>query len=238
MTPIYSIPGFSEPFSSLSHLIAAAVFAIIGGYLLYRERNNAPRFISLSIFVFSCVLLLTVSGVFHSLQQDGLSREIFRRIDHAAIFIFIAGTFTPIHGLLFEGWRRWGILLMVWGLAVLCLSLKMIFFQEMARWLGLTLYLGMGWMGAISAYLLYQRYGTRFLKYLFFGAFAYTAGALIDYFQFPRVVPGVIGPHEVFHVSVLFGMGFHWFLMHQLTQAHRTELNASSLLAPVRLSKC
>lgn len=224
MTPIYSIPGFSEPFSSLSHLIAAGVFAIIGGYRLYRERTSRSRFFSLSIFVFSCVLLLTVSGVFHLLKPGGLGREVFQRMDHAAIFIFIAATFTPIHGLLFDGWRRWGILLMIWGFAVVCLTLKIIFFQEMAEWLGLTLYLGMGWMGAISAVLLYQRYGTRFHKSLIYGAIAYTAGALLDFFHFPGVVPGVIGSHELFHISVLLGMGFHWFMVNELAKAHRTEL--------------
>ncbi|MGH8498325.1 MAG: PAQR family membrane homeostasis protein TrhA [Methylococcales bacterium] len=228
MTPIYSIPGFSEPFSSLSHLIAAGVFAIIGGYRLVRERASRSRFVSLSIFVFSCVLLLTISGVFHLLHPGGPGREVFQRMDHAAIFIFIAGTFTPVHGLLFEGWRRWAILLVIWGLAVACLTLKIIFFHDMAEWLGLTLYLGMGWMGGISAVLLYQRYGTRFHKYLIFGALAYTAGALLDFFQFPGVLPGIIGSHELFHVTVLLGMGFHWFMVHQLTQVHRMELTASS----------
>ena len=228
MTPIYSIPGFSEPFSSLSHLIAAGVFAIIGGFRLYRERSNKTRLFSLAVFVFSCVLLLTISGIFHLLQPGGIGREVFRRMDHAAIFIFIAGTFTPIHGLLFDGWRRWGILLMIWGLAVVCLTLKVIFLKEMAEWLGLTLYLGMGWMGIISAVLLYHRYGMRFQKYLLFGAIAYTVGALLDYFKFPGLLPGVVGSHELFHVSVLLGMGFHWFLVHQLTHAHRVGLNRTT----------
>ncbi|MGR9107670.1 MAG: PAQR family membrane homeostasis protein TrhA [Gammaproteobacteria bacterium] len=230
MTPIYSIPGFSEPFSSLSHLIAAGVFAILGGYRLYRERGSRSRVISLSVFVFSGVLLLTASGIFHLLQPGGLGREVFRRIDHAAIFIFIAGTFTPIHGLLFDGWRRWGVLLMIWGFAVLALTLKLVFFSEMAEWLSLTLYLGMGWMGTISAGLLYQRYGTRFHKYLIAGALAYTAGALLDYFKSPGLIPGVIGPHEIFHLSVLLGMGFHWLLVHQLAQAHRKELHRANTL--------
>jgi channel protein (hemolysin III family) len=223
MTPIYPIPGFSEPFSSLSHLIAAGIFALLGGCRLYCERASRSRFISLSIYVFSCVLLLTVSGVFHLLKPGGLGREVFLRLDHAAIFIFIAGTFTPIHGLLFDGWRRWGILLMMWGFALIGLTLKIIFIHDMAEWLGLTLYLGMGWMGTISAVLLYQRYGAQFLKYLIFGAVAYTAGALLDYFQFPGVLPGVIGSHELFHVAVLLGMGFHWFMVRQLTLVCRKE---------------
>ncbi|MCI0653419.1 MAG: hemolysin III family protein [Methylococcaceae bacterium] len=221
MTPIYPIPGFSEPFSSLSHLTAAGMFAIIGGYRVYLERASRNRLIALSIYVFSCVLLLTISGVFHLLQPGGLGREVFQRLDHAAIFIFIAGTFTPIHGLLFEGWRGWGILLVMWGLALFGLTLKIIFIHDIAEWLSLTLYLGMGWMGTISAVCLYQRYGTRFLKYLIYGAVAYTAGALLDYFQFPGVLPGVIGSHELFHVTVLLGMGFHWFMVRQLTQVHR-----------------
>lgn len=237
MTPIYSIPGFSEPFAALSHLIAAGVFAILGGYGLYRERASKSRIISLSIFIFSCVLLLSVSGVFHLLEPGGAGREVLQRIDHAAIFIFIAGTFTPIHGLLFDGWRRWGILLMIWGLAVIALTLKIIFFQQMAEWLSLTLYLGMGWMGTISAVLLYQRYGTRFLKYLISGAIAYTAGALLDFYQCPEVLPGVIESHELFHLSVLLGMAFHWFMVNQLATAHRTELRHESSYPKDMLNK-
>ncbi len=105
---------------------------------------------------------------------------------------------------------------MVWGLAVVCVALKLVFFQEMATWLGLILYLGMGWMGTISAVLLYHRYGARFQKYLIYGAIAYTIGALLDYFQFPSLLPGVIEAHELFHLGVVLGMAFHWIMVHQL----------------------
>ena len=106
---IQPIPGFSEPFSSLSHLLAAGMFAALGLYLLYRNGGNRGRILGLSVFVFSCVFLLSMSGVFHLLQPGGAGRDVLQRLDHAAIFVLIAGTFTPLHMMLFQGWRRWGI---------------------------------------------------------------------------------------------------------------------------------
>ncbi|NIR95541.1 MAG: DNA-binding protein, partial [Gammaproteobacteria bacterium] len=62
----------------------------------------------------------------------------------------IAGTFTPIHGLLFTRSLRWGILLLIWAIAITGITLKSIFFNDIAEWLGLTLYLGLGWVGALT----------------------------------------------------------------------------------------
>jgi len=220
MSNVINIPGFSEPFSSLSHLLAAGVFAVLGGFLLYRGRGCKGRWTALSIFIFACVFLLSMSGVFHLLEPGGVPRAVLRRLDHAAIFIMIAGTFTPIHGLLFNGWSRWGMLSVIWVLAIFGLTVKTIYFTEMDEGVGLLLYLGLGWLGAVSAFLLHRRHGTRFLKPLVYGALAYTVGALLDYLHLATPIPGVIGPHELFHVAVLFGMGFHWYMIDKMTQAH------------------
>ncbi len=222
MSVIHAIPGFSEPFSSLSHLVAAGVFFTLGGYALYRNWGHRGRFFGLSVFVFACVFLLSMSGVFHLLKPGGIERMVMQRLDHAAIFIQIAGTFTPIHIMLFRGWRRWGMLLLIWTIAITGLTLKSIFFQELPEWVGLMLYLGMGWLGAISAFMMYQPYGMRFFKPLVLGAIAYTVGAILDFLQTPTLIPGVIGPHELFHILVLFGIGYHWLMISRITWAHRS----------------
>ena len=66
-----SIPGFSDPMSSLSHLSGAVVFAILSVPLMSRGRGDALRVVSLAVFAFSCVLLLSLSGVYHLLTRDG-----------------------------------------------------------------------------------------------------------------------------------------------------------------------
>ncbi len=225
---IHPIPGFSEPFSSLSHLLPIGVFAGLGIALLMRSRGHAARVASLAVYVFACVFLLAMSGVFHLLEPGGTPRLVLQRLDHAAIFIQIAGTFTPLHILLFRGFWRWGILALVWGLAIGGLTLKSIYFDALPESVGLLMYLGLGWMGLLSAVALYRWHGTRFLRPLVYGAIAFTLGAVIDFLHPPEVVPGVIGAHELFHVAVLFGMGFHWMLIEKVTRYHRLELARSS----------
>ncbi len=218
---IISIPGFSEPFSSISHLLAATLFSFVGLVLLLRSRGHHGRFYSIGIFIFTVVLLLSMSGIFHLLEPGGEPRSILRRLDHAAIFTLIAGTFTPIHVMLFSGWRRWSVLLVIWLLAIAGISVKTIYFSVLPEWLGLTFYLSMGWVGALSAMLIFHLHGGRYLVPLIAGAVAYSVGAILDFLRMPTLVEGVVGPHELFHVFVVFGIGFHWLLIARIAEDHR-----------------
>jgi channel protein (hemolysin III family) len=135
---------------------------------------------------------------------------VLARLDHGAIFVFIAGSFTPAHGLLFRGWGRWGMLAFIWAVASAGLTLKMIFFADVAEWLGLLFYFGLGWLGLLSGVVLWRRYGYRFIRPLLWGGVAYTVGGAVDFLRWPALVPGVFGPHEAFHLAVLAGVGLHW----------------------------
>jgi hemolysin III len=207
---VIDIPGFSDPFSSISHLLAA-LFALIYGVALIRQALGQPvRTVTVSIYVFSVVFLLSMSGVFHLLEPDTTGRAVLKRLDHAGIFLLIAGTFTPIHGIMFRGFWRWGFLTIIWGLAITGLTLKTIYFTDFAEWLGLLFYIGLGWMGIVSAYLTHSMHGFRIIRPLFFGALAYTLGATLDFLRVPVLIPGVLGPHELFHIAVLAGIAWHW----------------------------
>ncbi len=221
MVTIYSIPGFSEPVSSLSHLLAAGVFLVLGIFLLHHGRGNRARISSLGVFVFATVFMLAMSGVFHLLQPGSSGRAVLQRLDHASIFVLIAGTFTPLHIILFRGWRRWAVLSLIWLLTITGLTLTTVFFHDVNEGMGLLFYLGLGWLGIITAVLIYQRYQWRFLAFLLYGAIAYTLGALIDFFHLFNPWPGVIGPHELFHIFVLIGISCHWYLIYCISEAHR-----------------
>ncbi len=207
---VMSIAGFSDPVSSLSHLAGAAVFALLAVVLLRRGRGEAGRMVSLSVFAFSCVLMLSLSGVYHLLAPDTAGREVLRRLDHAAIFVLIAGSFTPVHAILFRGAWRWGMLALVWGAALAGLTLKTVYFATLPEWVGLLMYLGLGWLGVISAVALARRYGWRRMQPVLWGALAYTAGALIEFLRWPVLLAGIVGPHEIFHLAVLAGISCHW----------------------------
>jgi len=222
---VYSIPGFADPFSSLSHLIGAFVFACLAFPLIHRGRGNGGSVASLSIFAFSSVFLLSMSGVYHMLMPGGTARAVLQRLDHAAIFVLIAGTFTPIHIILFRGWCRWGMLALIWIVAITALVLKTVFFSGFPNALELALYLGLGWLGAVSGIALWRRFGFGFVMPLLWGGLAYTIGSVMGFAYNPVLIPGVIGAHELFHVAVLIGLSFHCCFIHRLAGDVRIERN-------------
>ena len=205
-----SIPGFSDPMSSLSHLSGAVVFAILSVPLMSRGRGDALRVVSLAVFAFSCVLLLSLSGVYHLLSPGTAGREVLMRLDHAAIFVLIAGSFTPVHMILLRDRWQWHLLAWIWAAAIAGLALKTVYFDAMPAWLGLLMYLALGWLGLISTVAIALRSGVRFILPLVWGALAYTGGAVVDFLDWPVLVAGVVGPHELFHLAVLAGISFHW----------------------------
>src|SRR6185369_16913211 len=132
------------------------------------------------------------SGVYHLLTRETVARGVLMRLDHAAIFVLIAGSFTPVHMiLLHDRWHR-HLLPLIWLAAIAGLTLKSVYFDTMPEWLGLLMYLGLGWLGAISAVTLARRYGVRFILPLVWGGLAYTVGAVAEHLQWPVIVPGII----------------------------------------------
>ena len=206
---IYSISGFTEPFSSMTHLLAALIFLIMSIFLIRRGRGSFARVASLSVFSFACFFQFSMSGVYH-LLDPGSGRDVLQILDHAAIFTLIAGSFTTIHSILFKGILRWGVLLLVWSIAIVGITLKSIFFDSVPEWLSLTFYLGLGWVGIISAHALYKYYGMAYVKPLVFSGIAYTIGAVAEFLREPVLIAGIIGPHELFHVAVIIGVFIHW----------------------------
>jgi channel protein (hemolysin III family) len=207
---LYPIPGFSDPFSSLTHLLCAGAFACFTPSLLLEGRGDPLRVTSLAVFAFATLLLLSLSGVYHLLSPGTTGRAVLQRLDHYAIFVLIAGTFTPLHVILFRGPWRWAPLLVLWSAAAVGVTIKSMYFGETPESLGLIFYLGMGWLGAASGAELWRRHGARFVRPLLLGGLAYTAGAALDFLRWPVAVMGVIGPHELFHVFVVLGAAWHW----------------------------
>ncbi|HWP01760.1 MAG TPA: hemolysin III family protein [Methylococcus sp.] len=216
---IYAIPGFTHPVSSLMHLLGAGIFALLAIPLWRRCPSRSCR-CTMAIFSLTVVFLLSMSGVYHLLGTDGTAHRVLQRLDHAAIFALIAGSFTPLQpGFFHNGWARWGVLLVVWSLAITGIVLKVIFFDAIPEWLGLTLYLGLGWIGLGSGVALARRHGFSFIRPLVYGGLAYTLGGIADFAQWPELIPGVVGPHELLHVGVLFGIGGFWWFFYQQVSA-------------------
>ncbi len=212
---IMPVPGFSEPFSSWSHLLAAGA-ALVGLFFLWRRgRGNALRTFSLLVYSFTLIFLFSMSGVYHLLDPAFVPRMVFQRLDHAGIWILIAGTFTPTHLILFRGLWRWGILALVWTIAITGLVLEVVFFDDIPHWASLTLYLGLGWMGTLTGWHFLKVFDDPSFHHLWKGGLAYSLGALMQHFSWPTLIEGVIGPHEIFHVLVITGAFYHWLLIYR-----------------------
>jgi channel protein (hemolysin III family) len=213
---LFHLPGFHEPFSAISHLLGAVGFLYLGYLLLQRGRGDTARLVFLGVYAVACVFLLSMSGVFHMMVRGGTARRVMERLDHGAIFILIAGTFTPVQGILFRGWLRWGPLILIWVAAIIGITLKTIFFDDLAEELGLSFYLTLGWFGGASTILLARRYGFAFVRPLLLGGLAYTVGGVTEFLSWPVVIPRVVQAHEVFHLAVLTGALCHYFFVWQI----------------------
>jgi hemolysin III len=149
----YPIPGFQEPVSCWTHLLAAPFFAVLGYFLVRRGSGNWGRVSSLAIMAVSTVFLLSMSAVYH-LLGPGPGRQVMRHLDVAGVFALIAGTVTPVHAILFHGFNRWAPLLLVWSAAASGITLRIVFSQSLPQGVGIAIFLVMGWGGLISCILL------------------------------------------------------------------------------------
>lgn len=220
-----SIPGFNDPVSSITHLLGAGIFFALSFPLMKLGTGRIWKTAALGVFCFSSVLLLSVSGIYHLLSPTGEARIIFKHLDHSAIFILIVGTMTPIHQILFKGFMRWGWLVIIWTIAVTTITLKNVFFTNFPDWLGLSLFLGLGWLGIVTGGIVWYKQDFTFVKLILYGGLAYTIGAILEFLHAPVIIPGVVGAHELFHIAVLFGLGMHWKFIYTIAKLPHPEVD-------------
>ena len=206
--------GLREPFSSLSHLLGAAVFAGLGYHLIRRGRGDWVRTASLSVLVAASVELLITSGIYH-MYEPGPVRKVMLRLDVASVFLLIAGSMTPVHAILFKGRSRQVGLVLVWTVAITGIIWRVLFCQDTPGPEGIAFFLLFGWGSATTAVVLWRRFGWTFIRPAVFSGLAYTAGAIGLVLNRPILVPGIIGPHEVWHIAVLTALGLQWRFVYQ-----------------------
>jgi channel protein (hemolysin III family) len=208
------LPGFREPVNCFTHLLAACAFSILSIYFVRRGRGSWNRTVSLAVMAFSSVFLLSMSAVYHSLGA-GVGRAVMRQLDIAAVYVLIAGSMTPVHAILDTGVTRWASLLVIWLAAATGITLTTVFAASLPTSVIVGLFLLFGWGGLISFIRLRRRYGLSFVTPLMWGGLAYTLGAIALELHWPRLIPRVVGAHEVWHVAVVVGLGFHWRFVYQ-----------------------
>ena len=159
-----------------------------------------------------------MSGVYHLLEKGGAANYVLRILDYTGIYGLIAGTFTPVHLILFRGLHRWLILAIVWTLAITGLTLTAIFFDDIPHWLSLSFFLGLGWMGFLTFWFMYKLHSKKLVFYLISGGLFYTIGAICEFLNWPIIREGIVGAHEVFHIFVILGALMHWLLIYKIAK--------------------
>jgi hemolysin III len=192
-----------EPFNALSHALGVPL-ALVGGLalLLIAPRGAWPALLA---FGLSMALLFLASALYHALRVGEKALLWLRRLDHAAIFLFIAGSYTPflVEGL--EGGGRAWALGLVWGLALLGVLFRL-FFLKAPRLLYTLAYLGLGWLSVLFLPRLDLPLST-FALLALGGAF-YTLGAVVYAKKRPNPWPDRVGFHGLWHLLVLLGSLF------------------------------
>jgi hemolysin III len=195
-----------EVANTISHgigfLLAVASLPIVVVYAV--QRGGTGDVVGASVFAATMIVLYFVSALYHALPQ-GTAKRWLNRLDHCAIYVFIAGSYTPfVLGVLRGGWG-WSLFAVVWGLAALGVLAKM--FDRLSHPLWSTaLYVAMGWVAVVAAVPLLERLSLAGLAWLVAGGLAYTAGALVFLLD-----NRVRYAHFVWHLFVMAGSGCHFF---------------------------
>lgn len=201
-----------EPVNGLTHLFAAFL-ALIGLVILVVLGWGDPgRVLSLAIYGVSLVLLFSASATYHLVNASPQVSQRLRKFDHSAIYLLIAGTYTPICFNMFEGFWKWGLLGIVWGLALTGIGVKL-FFIKAPRWLTAGVYIFMGWLGMFAIREMLAALPVGALVWLLAGGIVFTLGAVIYVTKIPNFVPGKFGFHEVWHIFVILGALAHFIMI-------------------------
>jgi hemolysin III len=201
-----------EPVNGLTHL-AAGLLAFVGLIVLLAAAASARRIdqlVAFGIYGVSLISLYIASALYHLLPLSPAGVARLRRLDHMTIFVLIAGTYTPFCLLALDGGWRWGLLSLIWGLALGGVLLKLLW-MEAPRWLSVVLYLGMGWVAVIAVPALFRAVPAEGMAWVLVGGVAYSAGALVYGLKRPNPLPGVFGFHEVWHLFVVAGSACHFW---------------------------
>lgn len=173
--------------------------------------GRVDQVVAFAIFGFSLIALYSASALYHLLPLSALGVARLRQLDHMMIFVLIAGTYTPLCLLGLEGAWRWGLLCVMWGLALGGIVFKVLW-MDAPCWLSVMIYLGMGWLVVIAVPALSRTIGPEGIERLGAGGVIYSVGALIYALERPNQMPGLLGAHELWHLFVIAGSACHFWV--------------------------
>ena len=182
--------------------------------LLIATCGQALKQLSMVIYGISLVTLFSASATYHLANPIESTLLKLRKFDHSAIYVLIAGTYTPIMINFFGGFLRWGFLALIWGIALAGVIVKLIVINT-PRWVTAGIYLIMGWMAVLVVKPMLQSMPAGALWWMLAGGLTYSIGAVIYITKKMDFVPGVFGFHEVWHVFVSLAALCHFIMIYR-----------------------
>jgi hemolysin III len=210
-TPV-EVQAVKPTLRGVIHTYSAVVAAAIGAILIVGTaiHRGAADVLSVVVYVVTICGLFTVSTVYHRVHwTTPQARIAMKRADHSMIFVFIAGTYTPFCMMALDAPTRWWILGGVWIGAIAGVTLKMLW-PASPRWLGVILYIALGWVIIFVAPALVSTAGVAVLVLLAVGGVLYSLGGVLFALRWPDPRPGVFGHHEVFHACTAVAALLHY----------------------------
>lgn len=189
------------------HTVAAPFMLVAGLVLLSWSPEPALR-VAVAVYTVSALMLFGVSAVYHRFYWGPGATSVLRRLDHSNIFVFIAGTYTPLTLTMLEGTSRWSLLILIWSIAVLGVGFRVLWLSA-PRWLYTLLYVGMGWAAVGWLGQFWATGGPAVVLLIMAGGLVYTLGAVAYGLKRPNFSPGWFGFHEVFHACTIIAAVLH-----------------------------
>lgn len=185
----------------VSHEVTFYLAAIACAVLVPLAPPGIAR-IAAAVYGASVVTLFGTSALYHRRNWSPEARALMRRLDHAAIFVLIAGSYTPICLVALPPERGLFLAALVWGSSIVGI-LRAVFWPHAPRWFTASTYIAVGWLAALEWSAIGEAMGTTRLALIGAGGALYTLGAVVYARRWPNPAPAVFGYHEIFHALVV-----------------------------------
>jgi len=206
--PTYDELGEKPRLRGVLHA-SMTLLIIAGGVALILLSHTWGVRLACVVYMVCGLQLFGVSAVYHLGNWRPRLDKVLQQIDHSDIFVFIAGTYTPLAVALLHGWSRTLLLALIWGCAVVGVSLSVLHVRA-PRWVAAGLYVVMGWIAVAWLPALWMSGGASVVILVLVGGVVYTMGAMVYAKKWPDPAPAWFGFHEIFHAMTVAAAVCQW----------------------------
>lgn len=205
-----------DPASAITHFIALCMtLGSIFPLLIKANEYGITYVIAMMIFVLSMLVLYAASATYHAVTLSAPVIKKFKKLDHSAIFIFIAGSYTPVCLLILDSKQGIPMLIAIWSIAIIGIIIKLLWIN-CPKWFSSIIYIAMGWMCIFCMKPIIHSVTPKAFFWLLLGGIIYTIGGVIYALKLPifNAKHKNFGTHEIFHIFVMLGSFCHYIFMY------------------------